>query len=47
MGLHGLEITTAVCRDLEMHREPVGKRIKAAVVLADDTVGDEAGHRTM
>ncbi|MFF4488165.1 ATP-binding protein [Streptomyces sp. NPDC001544] len=47
VGQHGLEITMAVCRDLEMHREPVGKRIKAAVLLADHTVGDEAGSRMM
>lgn len=32
----------AVCRSFEMHREPVGKRIVAAVALADDPVGDEA-----
>ncbi|MEU3839286.1 ATP-binding protein [Streptomyces sp. NPDC028635] len=43
VGRHGLEIVTAVCRDVEMHREPVGKRLVAAVVLADDPVGDEAG----
>ncbi|WP_455711480.1 hypothetical protein [Streptomyces coeruleorubidus] len=44
-GQHGLEIVMAVCRSLEMHREPVGKRITAAVVLADDPVGDEAGRQ--
>jgi hypothetical protein len=42
VGQHGLEIVMAVCRSFEMHREPVGKRIVAAVVLADDPVGDEA-----
>ncbi|WP_324609599.1 ATP-binding protein [Streptomyces sp. NRRL S-340] len=43
IGRHGLEIVMAVCRSFEMHREPVGKWIVAAVVLADDPVGDEAG----
>jgi hypothetical protein len=42
VGQHGLEIVMAVCRSFEMHREPVGKRIVAAVALADDPVGDEA-----
>ncbi|MFH8350493.1 hypothetical protein [Streptomyces sp. NPDC018045] len=37
----------AVCRSFEMHREPVGKRIKAAAVLADDPDGDAASHRMM
>jgi two-component sensor histidine kinase len=44
-GQHGLEIVMAVCRSIEMHREPVGKRITATVVLADDPVGDEAGRQ--
>lgn len=35
-GQHGLEIVVAVCRSFEMHREPVGKRITAAIVLEDD-----------
>lgn len=35
VGQHGLEIARAVCRDLEVHREPVGKRIKATVVVAE------------
>lgn len=43
VGQHGLEIVVAVCRSFQMHREPVGKRITAAVVLADDPVGDEGG----
>ncbi|MFD8725292.1 ATP-binding protein [Streptomyces sp. NPDC059629] len=43
VGQHGLEIVMAVSRSIEMHREPVGKRIKAAVVLADDPGGDVAG----
>lgn len=38
---HGLEIVMAVCRSFALHREPVGKRITAAVVLADDP----GGHR--
>ncbi|MGW5330890.1 ATP-binding protein [Streptomyces sp. NPDC004014] len=42
VGQHGLEIVMAVCRSFEMHREPVGKRILAAIALADDPVGDEA-----
>jgi len=42
VGQHGLEIVMAACRSFEMHREPVGKRIVAAVVLTDDAVGDEA-----
>ncbi|MER5726897.1 ATP-binding protein [Streptomyces sp. NPDC002138] len=45
VGQHGLEIVMAVCRSFEVHREPVGKRIKAAVVLADDPGGDVAGHQ--
>ena len=43
VGQHGLEIVMAVCRSIEMHREPVGKRIKAGVVLADDPDGHVAG----
>ncbi|MFC8361199.1 ATP-binding protein [Streptomyces griseorubiginosus] len=43
VGQHGLEIVMAVCRSIEMHREPVGKRIKATVVLADDPDGHVAG----
>ncbi|MFI8966484.1 hypothetical protein ACIGO8_30735 [Streptomyces sp. NPDC053493] len=31
----GLEIVMAVCRSIEVHREPVGRRVKAAVVLAE------------
>jgi hypothetical protein len=33
-----------VCRSFEMRREPVGKRIIAVIVLADDPGGDPAGH---
>ncbi|MFF7074890.1 ATP-binding protein [Streptomyces pseudovenezuelae] len=43
VGQHGLEIVMAVSRSIEVHREPVGKRIKATVVLADDPGGDIAG----
>ncbi|MGI3198682.1 ATP-binding protein [Streptomyces sp. GLT-R25] len=39
VGQHGLEIAMAVCRSFEVRREPVGKRVKAAVVLADDPGG--------
>ncbi|WP_229891856.1 ATP-binding protein [Streptomyces mashuensis] len=42
IGQHGLEIVMAVCRSFAIHREPVGKRIAAAVVLADESSGDEA-----
>ncbi|MFD8418504.1 ATP-binding protein [Streptomyces sp. NPDC059466] len=47
VGRHGLEIVMAVCRSFEVHREPVGKRIRAAVVLADDPGGDPAGRQPM
>ncbi|MEV5731245.1 ATP-binding protein [Streptomyces pharetrae] len=43
VGQHGLEIVIGVCRSFEMRREPVGKRIRAAVVLADDPGGHPAG----
>ena len=36
IGQHGLEIVMATCRSFTVHREPVGKRIAAAVVLVDD-----------
>ncbi|MEW2450856.1 ATP-binding protein [Streptomyces parvulus] len=35
VGRHGLEIVMAVCHSFEVHREPVGKRMRAAVMLAD------------
>ncbi|GAA5215529.1 ATP-binding protein [Streptomyces thinghirensis] len=35
IGRHGLEIVMAVCQSFEVHREPVGKRMRAAVRLAD------------
>ena len=43
VGQHGLEIVMAVCRSLEVRREPVGKRVMAAIVLADDPGGDPMG----
>ncbi|MDX3070986.1 ATP-binding protein [Streptomyces sp. NPDC088354] len=43
VGQHGLEIIMAVCQSFEVHRQPVGKRITARVVLADDPDGDVAG----
>ncbi|WP_458247059.1 ATP-binding protein [Streptomyces sp. MAI_2237] len=42
VGQHGLEIVMALCQSFQMHREPVGKRIVAAVALIDDPVGDIA-----
>lgn len=47
VGQHGLEIVMAVCRRFAIHREPVGKRITAAVVLADDPGGDAAGRQVL
>ncbi|MGW1617212.1 ATP-binding protein [Streptomyces sp. NPDC002285] len=43
VGQHGLEMVTAVCQSFAVHKEPVGKRITASVVLADDPGGDLAG----
>ncbi|MFJ9250482.1 ATP-binding protein [Streptomyces sp. NPDC101776] len=43
VGQHGLEIVIGVCHSFEMRREPVGKRIKAAITLADDPGGNPAG----
>ncbi|MFF7974366.1 ATP-binding protein [Streptomyces sp. NPDC007905] len=45
VGQHGLEIVMAVCQSFQVNREPVGKRITAAVVLADDPGGDVAGRQ--
>ncbi|MGW7089092.1 ATP-binding protein [Streptomyces sp. NPDC054871] len=36
IGQHGLEIVMAVCQSFHVHRNPVGKRITAAILLADD-----------
>lgn len=47
VGRHGLEIVMAVCRSFEVHREPVGKRVRTAVVLADDPGGDPSGRQMM
>ncbi|GAA3916273.1 ATP-binding protein [Streptomyces lacrimifluminis] len=47
VGQHGLEIVMAVCQSFAVHREPVGKRITATVVLADDPSGDAAGRQAM
>ncbi|MER6977853.1 ATP-binding protein [Streptomyces carpinensis] len=43
VGQHGLEIVMAVCASFAVHREPVGKRITAAVMLADDPGGAVVG----
>ncbi|EGX60662.1 MULTISPECIES: ATP-binding protein [Streptomyces] len=45
VGQHGLEIVMAVCQSFAIDRKPVGKRITAAVVLADDPAGDVAGRQ--
>ncbi|MFC8372084.1 ATP-binding protein [Streptomyces sp. NPDC057239] len=42
VGQHGLELVMAVCQSFAVHREPVGKRITAAVALADDPGGASA-----
>lgn len=47
IGQHGLEIVMAVSQTFCIHREPVGKRITAALVLADDPGGDVAGHQAI
>ncbi|MFE9687956.1 ATP-binding protein [Streptomyces sp. NPDC006285] len=47
IGQHGLEIVMAVSQTFCVHQEPVGKRITASVVLADDPSGDPAGRRAM
>ncbi|MDT0609251.1 ATP-binding protein [Streptomyces lancefieldiae] len=44
VGRHGLEIVMALCQSFEVHREPVGKRMRAAVCLADDLNGTVVGH---
>ncbi|MEZ7007820.1 ATP-binding protein [Streptomyces sp. SCSIO 75703] len=36
VGRHGLEIVMAVCQSFEVHKEPVGKRTRAAVPLIDE-----------
>ncbi|WP_458078977.1 hypothetical protein [Streptomyces sp. EMB26] len=42
-GQHGLGIVMAVCQSFEVRREPLGKRVRAAIVLADGPGGDPAG----
>ncbi|WP_329469353.1 ATP-binding protein [Streptomyces sp. NBC_01723] len=44
IGRHGLEIVMAVCHSFEVHREPVGKRMRAALMLTDDLSGTALGH---
>ena len=45
IGQHGLEIVMAVGQSFAIHREPVGKRITTAIVLADDPGGHAAGRQ--
>ncbi|MFF0142292.1 ATP-binding protein [Streptomyces sp. NPDC005227] len=45
IGRHGLEIVMAVSRNFEVRRESTGKRVVAAIMLADDPDGNIAGHR--
>jgi anti-sigma regulatory factor (Ser/Thr protein kinase) len=47
VGQHGLEIVMAVCQSFELHREAVGKRTVASVMLADDPDGNVTGHRPL
>ncbi|WP_406387552.1 ATP-binding protein [Streptomyces sp. NBC_00887] len=44
IGQHGLELVLAIGQSFAVHREPVGKRISTAIVLADDPGGDVVGH---
>ncbi|MFE2872702.1 hypothetical protein [Embleya sp. NPDC059259] len=43
IGRHGLETVMALRRSFAVHREPVGKRIIASVVPADDPGSHVAG----
>ncbi|MFL9684788.1 MULTISPECIES: ATP-binding protein [Streptomyces] len=45
VGQHGLEIVMALCSGFEVHREPVGKRVKVTLILADDPGGHPAGRQ--
>ncbi|MGW6318882.1 ATP-binding protein [Streptomyces sp. NPDC055099] len=45
LGQHGLEVVQAVCRKLQVDREPSGKRITAVLGLADDADGNAADRR--
>ncbi|MFJ8140926.1 ATP-binding protein [Streptomyces sp. NPDC096013] len=47
IGRHGLEIVMALCQTFTIQREPVGKRISASIVLADDPGGDVAGRQVI
>ncbi|GAA2247785.1 ATP-binding protein [Streptomyces indiaensis] len=47
IGQHGLEIVAAVCVGFAIHREPVGKRVTADVMLADDPGGSAAGRQML
>ncbi|MFD0565968.1 ATP-binding protein [Kitasatospora saccharophila] len=46
IGRHGLETVLAVSRRFEVLREIVGKRVTAAIALADAPTGDPAGRVT-
>ncbi len=39
VGQHGLEIVMSLCRSFAARREPVGKRVRVAIVLADNPGG--------
>lgn len=43
VGQHGLEIIMASALTFQLRREPVGKRITASILLADDLGTDAAG----
>ncbi|MFJ2061364.1 ATP-binding protein [Streptomyces sp. NPDC087908] len=45
IGQHGLELVMAVSQSFTVCREPVGKRITATIVLADDPGGDIVGRK--
>ncbi|NEB74273.1 ATP-binding protein [Streptomyces sp. SID14478] len=42
VGQHGLEIVIAVCQTFTIQREPVGKRVKVSLALADHPDADTA-----
>ncbi|WP_321170741.1 ATP-binding protein [Embleya scabrispora] len=44
IGRHGLEIVITLARSFAVHREHAGKRITAAIALADGPGGDGTGH---
>ncbi|MFJ4831928.1 ATP-binding protein [Streptomyces sp. NPDC088747] len=45
VGQHGLELVMALCRSFEAHREPVGKRLRATVVLNEEKAGGAGGRQ--